>query len=138
MVLCFEEFAEAGLIQPTFITEFPTEISPLARRNDKNPDVVDRFELMINGWEIANAFNELNNPTDQLERFAEQALAKDGGDEEACDVDYDFVRALEYGMPPAAGQGIGIDRLCMLMTDSPSIRDVILFPQLKKEEFFET
>lgn len=137
MVLCFEEFAEGGLIQPTFITEFPTEVSPLARRNDKNPDVVDRFELMINGWEVANAFNELNNPTDQLERFAEQAAQKAGGDEEACDVDYDFVRALEYGMPPAAGQGIGIDRLCMLLTNSPSIRDVILFPQLKKETFFE-
>ena len=137
MVLCFEEFAEGGLIQPTFITEFPTEVSPLARRNDQNPDVVDRFELMINGWEIANAFNELNNPTDQLERFSEQAEAKAGGDEEACDVDYDYVRALEYGMPPAAGQGIGIDRLCMLLTNSPSIRDVILFPQLKKEVFFE-
>lgn len=137
MVMCFEEFAEGGLIQPTFITEFPTEVSPLARRNDKNPNVVDRFELMINGWEIANAFNELNNPTDQLERFAEQAEAKAGGDEEACDVDYDYVRALEYGMPPAAGQGIGIDRLCMLLTNSPSIRDVILFPQLKKEVFFE-
>lgn len=137
MVLCFEEFAEGGLIQPTFITEFPTEISPLARRNDQNPEVVDRFELMINGWEIANAFNELNNPTDQLERFAEQAKAKEAGDDEACDVDYDFVRALEYGMPPAAGQGIGIDRLCMLLTNSPSIRDVILFPQLKKETFFE-
>jgi lysyl-tRNA synthetase class 2 len=137
LVLCFEEFAEGGLIQPTFITEFPTEVSPLARRNDINPDVVDRFELMINGWEIANAFNELNNPSDQLERFAEQAEAKAGGDEEACDVDYDYVRALEYGMPPAAGQGIGIDRLCMLLTNSPSIRDVILFPQLKKETFFE-
>lgn len=138
MVLCFEEFAEGGLIQPTFITEFPTEISPLARRNDQNPDIVDRFELMINGWEIANAFNELNNPTDQLERFADQAKAKEAGDDEACDVDYDFVRALEYGMPPAAGQGIGIDRLCMLLTNSPSIRDVILFPQLKKETFFES
>ena len=137
MVLCFEEFAEGGLIQPTFITEFPTEVSPLARRNDQNPDVVDRFELMINGWEIANAFNELNNPSDQLGRFAEQAHAKAGGDEEACDVDYDYVRALEYGMPPAAGQGIGIDRLCVLLTNSPSIRDVILFPQLKKEVFFE-
>jgi lysyl-tRNA synthetase class 2 len=136
MVLCFEEFAEADLIQPTFITEFPTEISPLARRNDQNPEVVDRFELMINGWEVANAFNELNNPTDQLERFAEQAKAKEAGDDEACDVDYDFVRALEYGMPPAAGQGIGIDRLCMLLTNSPSIRDVILFPQLKREVFF--
>ena len=137
MVLCFEEFAEGAMIQPTFIIEFPTEISPLARRNDKNPDVVDRFELMINGWEVANAFNELNNPTDQLERFADQADAKARGDDEACDVDYDYVRALEYGMPPAAGQGIGIDRLCMLLTNSPSIRDVILFPQLKKEVFFE-
>ena len=137
MVLCFEEFAEAGLIQPTFIIEFPTEISPLARRNDKNPDIVDRFELMINGWEVANAFNELNNPTDQLDRFADQARAKEAGDEEASDVDYDFVRALEYGMPPAAGEGIGIDRLCMLLTNSPSIRDVLLFPQLKKETFFD-
>lgn len=136
MVLCFEEFAEPGLVQPTFITEFPTEVSPLSRRNDQNPDVVDRFELFINGWEVANAFNELNNPSDQLERFADQAQAKAGGDEEACDVDYDYVRALEYGMPPAAGEGIGIDRLCMLLTNSPSIRDVILFPLLKKEEFF--
>jgi len=135
MVMCFEEFAESTMIQPTFITEFPTEVSPLARRNDNNPDLVDRFELMINGWEVANAFNELNNPTDQLERFAEQARAKEAGDDEACDVDYDFVRALEYGMPPAAGQGIGIDRLCMLLTNSPSIRDVMLFPLLKKEVF---
>jgi lysyl-tRNA synthetase class 2 len=137
LVMCFEEFAESKMIQPTFITEYPTEVSPLSRRNDQNPNIVDRFELMINGWEVANGFNELNNPTDQLERFAEQARAKDAGDEEACDVDYDYVRALEYGMPPAAGEGIGIDRLCMILTNSPSIRDVILFPQLKREIFFE-
>lgn len=136
MVLCFEEFAEKKLIQPTFITEFPTEISPLSRRNDKNPDIVDRFELFANGWEIANAFSELNNPTDQLERFSDQAIAKEGGDLEACDVDYDFVRALEYGMAPTAGEGIGIDRLCMILTNSESIRDVIAFPLLKKEVFF--
>lgn len=136
MVLCFDEFAEHHLIQPTFITEFPTEISPLSRRNDENPEIVDRFELFINGWEIANAFSELNNPTDQLQRFAEQAVKKESGDVEACDVDYDYVRALEYGMPPTAGEGIGIDRLCMILTNSPTIRDVILFPQLKKENFF--
>lgn len=138
MVLCFEEFAESQMIQPTFIVEYPTEVSPLSRRNDSNPRIVDRFELMINGWEVANGFNELNNPTDQLERFAEQACAKEAGDLEACDVDYDYVRALEYGMPPAAGEGIGIDRLCMILTNNPSIRDVILFPQLKKEHFFDT
>lgn len=137
MVLCFEECAEKHLVQPTFITEFPTEISPLSRRNDKNPDIVDRFELYCNGWEIANAFSELNNPTDQLERFAEQAMAKEAGDVEACDVDYDFVRALEYGMAPTAGEGIGIDRLCMILTNSTSIRDVLLFPLLKKEVFFD-
>ena len=138
MVLCFEEYAEGQLIQPTFITEFPTEISPLSRRNDKNPDIVDRFELYCNGWEIANAFSELNNPTDQLMRFAEQAMMKDAGDEEANDVDYDYVRALEYGMAPTAGEGIGIDRLCMILTNSTTIRDVLLFPLLKKEVFFET
>ncbi len=133
--LCFEEFAENHLIQPTFITEYPTEISPLARRNDDKPEIVDRFEFFINGWEIANAFSELNNPTDQLERFAEQAMAKEAGDEEACEVDYDYVRALEYGMSPTGGEGIGIDRLCMILTGSDSIRDVILFPLLKKEVF---
>ncbi len=138
LLLCFEEFAESKLIQPTFITEYPTEVSPLSRRNDENPDFVDRFELFVNGWEIGNAFSELNNPTDQLERFADQAVAKEMGDAEACDVDYDYVRALEYGMAPTAGEGIGIDRLCMLFTNSPTIRDVILFPQLKKESFFET
>lgn len=136
-LLCFEEFAEDKLIQPTFITQYPTEVSPLSRRNDENPEVVDRFEFFMNGWEMANAFSELNNPTDQLERFAEQAVAKEMGDDEACDVDYDYVRALEYGMAPTAGEGIGIDRLCMILTNSPSIRDVILFPQLKKEVMFE-
>lgn len=137
MVICFEEFVEDKLIQPTFITEYPTEVSPLSRRNDNNPEIVDRFELFINGWEIANAFNELNDPTDQLGRFADQAVMKDGGDDEACDPDYDYVRALEYGMPPTAGEGIGIDRLVMILTNSSTIRDVILFPLLKKETFFD-
>ena len=133
----FEEFAESQLVQPTFITEYPTVISPLSRRNDENSEFVDRFEFFMNGWELANAFSELNNPSDQLERFAEQAVAKTEGDDEACDVDYDYVRALEYGMPPTAGEGIGIDRLCMILTDSHSIRDVIFFPLLKKEVFFD-
>jgi lysyl-tRNA synthetase class 2 len=137
MVLCFEEFVEGKLIQPTFITQYPTEVSPLSRRNDENPEIVDRFELFINGWEIANGFNELNDPSDQLGRFADQAVLKDGGDDEACDPDYDYVRALEYGMAPTAGEGIGIDRLVMILTNSSTIRDVILFPLLKKESFFE-
>ena len=130
----FEEVAETRLIQPTFITAYPTEVSPLSRKNDHDPEIVDRFEFYCAGREIANAFSELNDPRDQKERFLAQVAAKAGGDEEAHCMDEDYIRALEYGMPPAAGEGIGIDRLVMLLTDSPSIRDVILFPQLRKEK----
>ncbi len=129
----FEQTTEDKLIQPTFIVAFPTDVSPLARRNDANPAVTDRFELFITGREMANGFSELNDPEDQAERFSEQARAKEAGDEEAMYYDADYVRALEYGLPPAAGEGIGIDRLVMLFTDSPSIRDVILFPQMRPE-----
>ncbi len=127
----FDLLVEPNLIQPTFITRYPTDISPLARRNAENPEVTDRFELFITGREIANAFSELNDPRDQKARFEEQ-VANRGDDEEIPpEVDYDYIRALEIGMPPAAGEGIGVDRLVMLMTDSASIRDVILFPQMR-------
>ena len=127
----FDEFVEEKLIDPTFITMYPVEISPLARRNDENPALTDRFELFIAGREIANAFSELNDPLDQLERFEGQMAAKDAGDDEAHEMDEDFVNALSYGMAPTAGQGIGIDRLVMMLTNEHSIRDVLLFPAMK-------
>ena len=127
----FDGFVEEKLINPTFITDYPVEISPLARRNDKNPELTDRFELFIGGKEIANAFSELNDPLDQLERFESQMAAKDSGDDEAHEMDEDFVNALSYGMAPTAGEGIGIDRLVMMLTNEHSIRDVLLFPAMK-------
>ena len=127
----FDEYVEEKLINPTFITMYPVEISPLARRNDENPELTDRFELFIAGREIANAFSELNDPLDQLARFEGQGEAKEGGDDEAHEMDMDFVNALSYGMAPTAGQGIGMDRLVMLLTNEHSIRDVLLFPAMK-------
>ena len=129
----FEKTVEARLLDPTFITEYPTEVSPLARRNDGNPEVTDRFEFFLAGREVANGFSELNDPEDQAGRFRAQVEAKDAGDDEAMVFDADYIRALEYGLPPTAGVGIGIDRLVMFLTDSPSIRDVLLFPQMKPE-----
>ncbi len=130
----FDIFVEPKLIQPTFITGYPVEVSPLSRKSDSNPDLTDRFELFIAGKEIANGFSELNDPEDQYERFLEQATQREQGDEEAHIMDLDYVEALEYGMPPTAGQGIGIDRLVMLLTDSDSIREVILFPHMRKSQ----
>ncbi len=127
------ETIEDKLIRPTFIVDYPAEVSPLARRNDGNPEVTDRFELYIAGREIANGFSELNDPEDQAARFEEQAKAKVAGDEESMYYDADYIRALEYGLPPTAGEGVGIDRLVMLFTNSPSIRDVLLFPHLRQE-----
>ena len=127
----FEETVESKLIDPTFVTEYPVEVSPLSRRSEDKPDFADRFELFIGGKEFANGFCELNDPDDQASRFEDQVAAKDSGDKEAMDYDHDYITALEHGMPPAVGVGLGVDRLVMLLTNQSSIRDVLLFPQLK-------
>ena len=132
-LMLFEALAEKHLVQPTFVTGYPAEVSPLARRNDKDPETVDRFELFIDAKEMANGFSELNDPDDQAERFREQVRLKESGDAEAMYYDADYIRALEHGLPPTAGGGLGIDRLVMLLTDSASIRDVILFPHMRPE-----
>jgi len=129
----FDQCVEHQLDQPTFITEYPIEVSPLARRSESNPEVTDRFELIIGGRELANGFSELNDPEDQAERFRMQAAQKDSGDNEAMHFDADYVTALEYGMPPTAGEGIGVNRLVMLFTDSASIKDVLLFPHMRPQ-----
>jgi len=129
----FEKTVEHRLKDPTFITAYPTEVSPLARRNDEDPFVTDRFEFFVGGREIANGFSELNDPEDQAERFRKQVEEKEAGDDEAMHFDADYIRALEHGLPPTAGEGIGIDRLVMLFTNAPSIRDVLLFPHMRPE-----
>jgi lysyl-tRNA synthetase class 2 len=131
LMAIFDEIVEKKLIQPTFITHYPVAVSPLSRRSDDNPELTDRFELYIHGREIANAFSELNDPADQRERFLQQIKEREAGDDEAHEMDEDYINTLEYAMPPTAGEGIGIDRLVMLFTDSASIRDVILFPLLR-------
>ena len=131
----FDATVEQQLREPTFVTQYPTEVSPLSRENDDDPFVVDRFELFIAGREIANGFSELNDPEDQAARFRAQVQNKEAGDDEAMGFDHDYIRALEYGMPPTTGIGIGIDRLVMLLTDSPSIRDVLFFPHMRPEVF---
>lgn len=130
----FGEKCEAHYIQPTFIYDYPKEMSPLTKKHRENPDLTERFELFVNGKEVANAYSELNDPIDQLDRFQQQMKLQERGDDEAMFIDYDFVRALEYGMPPTSGMGIGIDRLCMFLTNSPSIQDVLFFPQMKPEK----
>jgi lysyl-tRNA synthetase, class II len=129
----FEKTAEHRLLQPTFVYAYPAEVSPLARRNDSDPFLTDRFEFFVGGRELANGFSELNDPEDQAARFREQLARKQAGDLEAMQYDADYIRALEYGMPPAAGLGVGVDRLVMLLTNSASIRDVLLFPYMRPE-----
>ena len=130
----FELLCEHELVQPTFVYDFPTDVSPLSKQSPDDPDTVERFELYVNGMELANAFSELNDPAEQERRFNEQLYQRAKGDDEAHAMDMDYVRALEYGLPPTGGEGVGVDRLVMLLTNSQSIRDVILFPLMRKRE----